>query len=190
MSCPRRFTLFNVLLYALSFYQFLENERLLLVLAYQDKFLVYLERLPALDMAIQRGRPIKSLSRDKLGQGVLFSFDESKRTLAVCASTKVPHSCCSFCNITDLTRQSSYNSTCSSSMSRSERYKGSEAPSIWLPGIAKDKFRFWECRLLAEVRRSRWWTPALRSESFPSLRCNLGLFLRRFGLPCRADVYW
>ena len=90
MSCPRRFTLFNVLLYALSFYQFLENERLLLVLAYQDKFLVYLERLPALDMAIQRGRPIKSLSHDKLGQGVLFSFDESKRTLAVCASTKVP----------------------------------------------------------------------------------------------------
>jgi hypothetical protein len=40
-------------------------------------------------MAIQRGKAIKSLSRDKLGRGVLFSFDESKRTLAVCASTKV-----------------------------------------------------------------------------------------------------
>ncbi|KAN0136110.1 hypothetical protein V8E53_005970 [Lactarius tabidus] len=66
-----------------TYYQLLENERLLLVIAHQDKFLVYLEHLPALDMAIQRRKPIKSLSRDKLGQGVLFSFDESKRTLAL-----------------------------------------------------------------------------------------------------------
>ena len=40
-------------------------------------------------MAIQRGKAIKSLNRDKLGQCLLFSFDESKRILAVCASTKV-----------------------------------------------------------------------------------------------------
>ncbi|KAI9443965.1 hypothetical protein H4582DRAFT_1049491 [Lactarius indigo] len=72
-----------------AFYQLLENEKLLLVLANRDKFLVYLERLPVLDMAIQRGKPIKSLNRDKLGRGVLIAFDETKRTLAVCASTKL-----------------------------------------------------------------------------------------------------
>ena len=42
-------------------------------------------------MAIQRGKPIKSLDRDKLGHGALFSFNEAKRTLAVCSSTKVLH---------------------------------------------------------------------------------------------------
>ncbi|KAH9027877.1 hypothetical protein EDB85DRAFT_1892774 [Lactarius pseudohatsudake] len=72
-----------------TFYQLLENEKILLVLANRDKFLVYLERLPVLDRAIQRGKPIKSLNRDKLGRGVLFAFDETKRTLAVCASTKL-----------------------------------------------------------------------------------------------------
>ena len=83
--------LLSVLLSILSFYQLLENEKILLVLATRDKFHVFLERLPVLDMAIQRGKPIKSLSRDKLGLGVLFSFDETKRTLAVCASMKVLH---------------------------------------------------------------------------------------------------
>ena len=66
---------------------------MLLVLADGDKFLVYLERLPVLDMAIQRGYPIKRLNRDKVGRGVLFAFDETKRTLAVCASTRVLHCC-------------------------------------------------------------------------------------------------
>ena len=78
-------------------------------------------------------------------------------------------------------------------MSLLGRSKDREAPSIWLPGIAKDKFRFWECRLPAEVRRSRWWTPALRSEYFPSLRCNLGLFPRRFissVFRVVLNVYW
>ena len=80
---------FSILLCFLSFYQLLENEKLLLVLASRDKFLIYLERLPVLDAAIQRGKPIKSLNRDRLGRGVLFSLDEAKRSLAVCASTKV-----------------------------------------------------------------------------------------------------
>jgi hypothetical protein len=67
----------------------LENEKFLLVLANREKFFIFLERLPVLDMAIQRGKPIKSLNRDRLGQDVLFSFDEVKRVLAICASTKV-----------------------------------------------------------------------------------------------------
>jgi hypothetical protein len=80
---------FFISYYFFSFYRLLENEKFLIVLSNQDKFFVFLERLPVLDMAIQRGKSIKSLNRDKLGQGVLFSFDEAKRVLAVCASTKV-----------------------------------------------------------------------------------------------------
>ena len=40
-------------------------------------------------MAIRRSRPVKSLSREKLGQDVLFAYDEMTRTLAVCASKRV-----------------------------------------------------------------------------------------------------
>jgi hypothetical protein len=55
----------------------------------RDKIAIYLERLPVMSMAIQRDRPIKSLNRERLGQDVLFAFDETKRALAVCASVKV-----------------------------------------------------------------------------------------------------
>ena len=92
-ECIRRFTNFSVLLCFPSFYQLLENDKLLLVLADRDNFLVYLERLPAVDNAILRGKPIKIFHRDKLGRGVLFAFDETKRTLAVCAPTRVWHYC-------------------------------------------------------------------------------------------------
>jgi hypothetical protein len=42
-----------------------------------------------MDAAIQRARAIKTLNRDKMGEDVLFAYDEVKRTLAVCASAKV-----------------------------------------------------------------------------------------------------
>lgn len=74
----------------LSFCQILENEKLLLVLIDRDRVSIYLDRLAAIDMAIRRNRPIKAFNREKLGQDVLFAFDESKRVLAVCSSTKVP----------------------------------------------------------------------------------------------------
>ena len=90
MSLFAVFTICPSSLPILSFYQLLENEKILLVLATRDKFHVYLERLPVLDAAIQRNKPLKTVIRDKLGKDVLFSFDETKRTLAVCASTKVP----------------------------------------------------------------------------------------------------
>ncbi|KAI0246219.1 hypothetical protein BJV78DRAFT_1286673 [Lactifluus subvellereus] len=73
----------------IAFYQLLENERLLLILVDRDKVAIYLERLPVMSMAIQRDRPIKSLNRERLGQDVLFAFDETKRALAVCASIKL-----------------------------------------------------------------------------------------------------
>ena len=75
-----------------SFYQVLENERLLLVfldLDGGDKVSIYLERLPEMSLAIKRRRVVKSLKRERLGERVLFAFDERKRALAVCASAKV-----------------------------------------------------------------------------------------------------
>ena len=72
-----------------SFYQLLENEKILLVLLDRDRVAIYLDRLPTINAAIRRDRHIKSLSREKLGDDVLFAFDEGKRSLAVCASSKV-----------------------------------------------------------------------------------------------------
>ena len=51
---------------------------------------IYLDRLPVISTTIQSRRPIKHLNREKLGQDILFAFDETKRALAVCASKKVP----------------------------------------------------------------------------------------------------
>ncbi|KAI0302831.1 hypothetical protein B0F90DRAFT_1809754 [Multifurca ochricompacta] len=73
----------------IAFHQLLENEKLLLVLVDQDKLAIYLERLPAMDMAIQQNRPLKCLNRERLGQDALFAFDETTRALAVCAPTKL-----------------------------------------------------------------------------------------------------
>lgn len=50
---------------------------------------IYLERLSAMDVAIARRRPVKVLNREKLEQDILFAYDETKRTLAVCAPNKV-----------------------------------------------------------------------------------------------------
>lgn len=73
-----------------SFCQILENEKLLLILVDRDKVFIYLDRLPAISMTIRRRQAIKRLDRGKLGQDVMFAFDETKRALAVCASKKVP----------------------------------------------------------------------------------------------------
>jgi len=73
-----------------SFCQILENEKLLLVLINRDRVFIYLDRLPAISTTIRRREPIKRLNLEKLGQDVLFAFDETKRALAVCASKKVP----------------------------------------------------------------------------------------------------
>ena len=75
--------------YLISFHRLLENERLFLILAYQDKCAIYLESLAGMGAAIQQARPIKTLNRDKMGEEVLFAYDEAKRTLAVCASAEV-----------------------------------------------------------------------------------------------------
>ncbi|KAI0250890.1 CHAT domain-containing protein [Lactifluus subvellereus] len=73
----------------LAFFQILENEKFLLVLLDEDSVSIYLERLSAVDIAVERNRPIKRLNRQKLGERILFAFDETKRALVVCASTKL-----------------------------------------------------------------------------------------------------
>ena len=40
-------------------------------------------------MDVQRAKAIKTLYRDRIGEDVLFAYDEAKRTLAVCASANV-----------------------------------------------------------------------------------------------------
>ena len=69
--------------------QLLEGEKLLLISVDHIRVTIYLERLPAMDLAIQRHRPVKVLNREKLEPDVLFAFDETTRTLAVCSPTKV-----------------------------------------------------------------------------------------------------
>jgi hypothetical protein len=71
-----------------SFHQILENDKLLLVMLDRDKVSIYLDRLPEMDVVI-RERPNKCLNREKLGEGALFAFDETRRALVVCAPTKV-----------------------------------------------------------------------------------------------------
>lgn len=78
----------NSNIFPLSFCRILENEKLLLVLVSRDNVSIFLDRFPAMEMAV-RGKPIKHLNREKLGDDVLFAFDETKRVLVVCASVKV-----------------------------------------------------------------------------------------------------
>ena len=42
-----------------------------------------------MDAAIQRGKVIKPLNHDKVGEDVLFAYDEVTRMLTVCSSAKV-----------------------------------------------------------------------------------------------------
>ncbi|KAH7907394.1 hypothetical protein BJ138DRAFT_1014577, partial [Hygrophoropsis aurantiaca] len=69
--------------------QLLEGDKLLLIVVDSaGNLLIYLERLSAIENAIERGRN-KIFHRDKIGQGFILAFDESKGMLAVCASTKL-----------------------------------------------------------------------------------------------------
>lgn len=67
----------------------LRNDRLLLIVVDRPgNLLIFLEPFAAIDCAVKRERP-RTLHRDKIGHDFLLAFDESKRMLAVCASTKV-----------------------------------------------------------------------------------------------------
>ncbi|KAI0317532.1 hypothetical protein OF83DRAFT_1171919 [Amylostereum chailletii] len=74
---------------AVIFAQLLEHEKLLLVL--QDgkngRLLIHLDRLHTIASAIKK-TPSKTLHIDKIGQDFVLAFDEIKRLLAICSSTK------------------------------------------------------------------------------------------------------
>ncbi|KAH7908406.1 hypothetical protein BJ138DRAFT_1012879 [Hygrophoropsis aurantiaca] len=69
--------------------QLLEDEKLLLVVVDSaGNLLIYLERLSAIDNAIERGQN-KIFHRGEIGQSFILAYDESKCMLAVCAPTKL-----------------------------------------------------------------------------------------------------
>ncbi|KAI0058500.1 hypothetical protein BV25DRAFT_1964893 [Artomyces pyxidatus] len=67
----------------------LENDRILLVLVEGERIAIYFERLSAIDGTIKRKKWAKQLYLDKTGADFLVTFDEAKRMLCVCASTKL-----------------------------------------------------------------------------------------------------
>jgi hypothetical protein len=74
--------------------QVLEKERVLLIVDdRRDNLSIYLESLTAIGNAIDRRRVRRSVHQDKIGRDILVAYDESKRMLALCASTKVVSIC-------------------------------------------------------------------------------------------------
>jgi hypothetical protein len=53
------------------------------------KLLIFLDTLAGMDGAIKRRKYIKVLHRDKIGQEFILAYEESKKMLVLCASTKV-----------------------------------------------------------------------------------------------------
>ena len=51
--------------------------------------MIFLDKLSRIDAAIKNKAHVKFFNQDKIGQTCLFAFDESKRMLAVYASTRV-----------------------------------------------------------------------------------------------------
>jgi hypothetical protein len=105
----------------------------------RDRVSIYLDSPHAMDMAIRRDRPIKSLNREKLGEDVLFAFDETKRSLAVCASTKVIPVLFVWKLLSMTYYATSYNFTCSFLMRATGPCRPRELRSISSRGIAKQE---------------------------------------------------
>jgi len=69
--------------------QLLENDKLLLIVDdHSGGMLVYLDSQQSINTAVSRP-PRKNLHRSKIGEVCIFTFDESRQTLAVCETTKV-----------------------------------------------------------------------------------------------------
>ncbi|KAI0052043.1 hypothetical protein FA95DRAFT_1618925 [Auriscalpium vulgare] len=73
--------------------QLLHDDRLLLVLIdgrYKEQVSIYLQKKDAMEGAIEHGRWARSLHRDRLpGPDFLVAFNETKRMLAICASSSL-----------------------------------------------------------------------------------------------------
>ncbi|KAJ6620561.1 hypothetical protein B0H10DRAFT_2188402 [Mycena sp. CBHHK59/15] len=71
--------------------QSIEHGKHLVVIEDADHFLIFLETSSALDNAISRGRSSakRVLHRDKIGSDIVLAYDEQKRMLSLCASSKL-----------------------------------------------------------------------------------------------------
>ncbi|KAJ7246483.1 hypothetical protein C8J57DRAFT_1360578 [Mycena rebaudengoi] len=71
--------------------QLLEGGKLLLIIEDSELFYIYLDSPAALNHAISRGRTgvKRILHRDKIGKDVIFAYDEQKRMLSLCATSKL-----------------------------------------------------------------------------------------------------
>lgn len=70
--------------------QLLANDKCLLVVDDPSgNLMIYCERMSSLDTALRNRKHRKILHRDKIGQDLLLTFDETKRMLAVCVTEKV-----------------------------------------------------------------------------------------------------
>ena len=69
--------------------QLLENDKLLLIVDdHTGSILVYLDSQQNMQSAVQQA-PRKHLHQSKIGENCAFTFDEARRILAVCETTKV-----------------------------------------------------------------------------------------------------
>lgn len=61
----------------------------LLVLEQADGAMIYLESASTMDNAIRNKHPKKDFHYARVGSSLIFAYDETKRTLAVCNRTEV-----------------------------------------------------------------------------------------------------
>ncbi|KAJ7763628.1 hypothetical protein DFH07DRAFT_1059276 [Mycena maculata] len=71
--------------------QLLESGKLLLIIETPEVLYIYLESPAALENAVSRGRASakRVLHRDKIGKEVLLAYDEQKRMLSLCETSKL-----------------------------------------------------------------------------------------------------
>ena len=84
-----KFTHFMIYLTCYRHLQLLENDKILLIVDdHGGNILVYLDSQQGINTAVQR-IPRKHLHRSKIGETCIFTFDEVRRTLAICETSKV-----------------------------------------------------------------------------------------------------
>ena len=85
LFCKWNLPLWTYLIYCRHL-QLLENDKVLLVVDdHNGGILVYLNSV----QSICAGAPRKSLHRSKIGEACIFTFDEGRRSLAICETNKV-----------------------------------------------------------------------------------------------------
>ncbi|KAG5646404.1 hypothetical protein DXG03_003454 [Asterophora parasitica] len=69
--------------------QILENRILLVIDDRKEGLSIYLETLNSIGAAIDHGRSRRRLRHDKIGKDISIAYDETKRMLSLCASTRL-----------------------------------------------------------------------------------------------------